>query len=54
MTEELLMMLENKEIEPKYERMKADLFSLGMTLLYTATLLDPANHCYDYLQNNID
>lgn len=51
---EVMPCLDRKEIEPKYDRIKADIYSLGMTLLYVATFLDPASHCYNFLNYRVD
>lgn len=39
--------LRNKSANPNYDTYKADVFSLGMTLIYACNLEDPID-CYDY------
>lgn len=45
---ELLRALARRDSKPKYNVFKADVFSLGMTLLYASTLTRPNTHCYDW------
>lgn len=51
---ELMIALDQKQIDPQYERNKADIYSLGMMMLYIMTFIDPSSSCYNYLDNTLD
>ena len=55
---ELMHSLAEKDLEPSCNKYKADVYTLGITLLYATTLVDPV-YCYDYpgkkiLKHNVD
>ena len=39
---------------PEYDVYKTDVYSLGMTLLYAATLKDPNHHFYDWISKEVN
>ena len=51
---ELMRAFSKRESNPKYNVYKADVFSLGVTLLYASTLIRPNTVCYDWSQHIIN
>lgn len=47
---ELMRFFSKRDPSPKYNVYKADVFSLGITLLYASTLRRPNTVCYDWSQ----
>jgi len=43
-----------KEVNPQYDVYKADVYSLGMTLLQAATLRDPHKNYYDWITKEVN
>jgi serine/threonine protein kinase len=50
---ELLNHYRRREVNPKYDVYRADVYSLGMTLLQAATLRDPETKYYDWPNEKI-
>ena len=42
-----------RDVNPKYDVYRADVYSLGMTLLHAATLREPETHYYDWSNEKI-
>lgn len=45
---ELMKALRSEEVSPEYDAIKADVYSLGVTLLEAISLQPPINAFYDY------
>jgi hypothetical protein len=46
--------LKQKNRTPNINVYKADVYSLGMTLLYLTTFVNPINACYNFTRQDID
>lgn len=51
---ELMKAYSKKETNPKYNVYKADVFSLGMTLLYASNFVRPNTNCYEWSSSSIN
>jgi len=54
LTPELMRSFSKREPNPKYNVYKADVFSLGVTLIYASTLVRPNTSCYDWSQYTLN